>query len=76
MNIDEKSVKALCGTSNKIVVFGFGRYKYIEACEAINKIKAGIQRVSITDGFSSLAITRLGKKLVKKKAVHREGTWK
>ncbi|KTD72517.1 hypothetical protein [Legionella tucsonensis] len=48
MNIDEESIKALCGTSNKIVVFGFGRYKYIEACEAINKIK-GIQAVHSDD---------------------------
>ncbi|WP_454781584.1 hypothetical protein [Legionella sp. WA2022007384] len=37
MKVDEKSVKALCGESSEVVVFGFGKYDYKELCNAINK---------------------------------------
>ncbi|CAM2735015.1 Uncharacterised protein [Legionella steigerwaltii] len=42
MKIDQESIKALCGESTEVVVFGFGKYDYKEVCHEINK-NNGIQ---------------------------------
>ncbi|KTD45833.1 hypothetical protein Lrub_2630 [Legionella rubrilucens] len=38
MNIDEQSLQAICGESKEVVVYGFGQFKYLELCKAINCI--------------------------------------
>lgn len=37
MKIDQESLKKVCGESTTAVVFGFGKYDYVEVCEEINK---------------------------------------
>ncbi|KTC94603.1 hypothetical protein [Legionella erythra] len=39
MNIDERSLRVICGDSKEVVVYGFGHFKYLELCEAINKLQ-------------------------------------
>ncbi|KTC86817.1 hypothetical protein [Legionella brunensis] len=36
--VDEESVKAICGESKEVVVYGFGNFNYLEICEAINAL--------------------------------------
>lgn len=49
MKLNPVSVKTICGDSNEVVVYGFGAFKYLDVCRAINNDISGITALNSDD---------------------------